>query len=224
MESTLSTIRRHPAGRIRALAWGGVVGPILFVAAFTAVGALRPGYSPIHQAISALGTGTNGWQEDGPAIILGVLLLAFTASFFLATNEVLAALPRLIGTALLVVVSLVWIVVGIFTAAPATRAVHTIASLIGEVSAIAALAVIGLGLRSERGWRAWSLYSIITAAVALATLVLTFATSQRSIPTSTRLGGLMERLLVVECLAWFVAFGVKLARTPSAELSRRPRT
>jgi hypothetical membrane protein len=203
----------QPSGAIiRLLAWGGIIGPILFVAAFTIAGALRPGYSPISQAISALGTGPDGWQEDIPAIILGLLLLAFTVSFFLAMRTVLPTTSRIIGTILLAIFSLVWITVGVFTAAPSTRTVHTIVSVIGEIAAITALFVIGVGLRAAPAWRAWSIYTIVTAVVALVTLLLTFITSQRSISASLRIGGLLERLLVVEILAWLVAFGVKLAR------------
>ncbi len=205
----------HPP-RAQVLAWCGIIGPVLFVAAVTIAGAVRPGYSPIHQAISALGTGVNGWQEDVPAIILGVSLLAFAASFFLAMRAVLAPASRLAGTILLATGALVWITVGFFTAAPPTRTVHTIASVIGEVAGIAALAVIGIGLRGARPWRAWSIYSLVTAAVALVTLMATFKTSQRSIPASERMGGLMERLLVIEILLWFVAFAVKLVRTEPA--------
>jgi hypothetical membrane protein len=39
----------------RWLALGGVAGPLLFVLAFTVAGMLRPGYSPVDQAISDLG-------------------------------------------------------------------------------------------------------------------------------------------------------------------------
>jgi hypothetical membrane protein len=202
----------------RWLALGGVVGPIFFVAAVTIVGALRPDYSPISEAISALGTGANGWQEDMPAIILGLLLLAFMVSFFLAMRSVLSTASRIIGTILLAIVGLVWITVGIFTAAPSTRTVHSIASVIGEIAAIAALFVIGIGLRAAPAWRAWSIYTIVTAAVALVTLLLTFITSQRALSTSVRIGGLMKRLLVVEILLWFVVFAVKLLRAETADV------
>jgi hypothetical membrane protein len=201
----------------RLLAWGGIIGPILFVAAFTIAGALRSGYSPISQAISALGTGAAGWEEDIPAIILGILLLAFTASFSLAMRTVLSAAARVIATILLAIVALVWITVGVFTAAPPTRTVHTIASVVGEVAAIAALFVIGVGLRKAPAWRAWSIYTIASAVVALVTLVLTFLNSQRSLSASARIGGLLERLLVVGILAWFVACGIKLVRTAGHE-------
>jgi uncharacterized protein DUF998 len=117
------------------------------------------------------------------------------------------------STILLTIFALVWIVVGLFTAAPPTRAVHTTASVVGELAAIAALIIIGVGSRRSPTWRAGSLSAIIAGAVALVLVLLTFKTSQRSIPASDRLGGLMERLLVIELLLWFVAFGWKLVRT-----------
>ncbi len=39
--------------RVRS-AWGGVAGPVAFVSAWLAGGALRPGYSPVEDAISEL--------------------------------------------------------------------------------------------------------------------------------------------------------------------------
>ena len=148
------------------------------------------------------------------------MLLAFTVSFYLAMRTVLSAALRLIATVLLAIFSLVWITVGVFTAAPATRMVHTVASAIGEVAVVAALFVIGFGLRKAPSWRAWSIYTIVTAVVALVTLLLTFITSQRSLSASVSIGGLLERLLVVEVLARFVAFGVKLARLEAPASSR----
>jgi hypothetical protein len=120
----------------------------------------------------------------------------------------------------------VWITVGLFTAASATRTVHTIASVVGEVAGIAALFVIGLGLRTAPSWRAWrlNLYTIVTAMVALVTLLLTFITSQRSLAASVRIGGLMERLLVVEILLWFIVFGIKLARGEAVEAPVSPKS
>jgi hypothetical membrane protein len=210
---------------------GGIIGSVLFVAAFTIAGALRAGYSPIHQVISALGTGPDGWQEDVPAILPGVFLLAFTASFFLSMRTVMAMASLVSGTVLLAIFALVWITVGVFTAAPPTCTVHTIASVVGELAAIAALIVIGLGLRHARGWRAWSIYSFVTGAAALVLVLLTFRPSQRSIPASDHLGGLMERLVVVELRLWFLAFacqlvhqGQRASRTEwGAQGLRRPR-
>ncbi|HEY3034239.1 MAG TPA: hypothetical protein VGJ54_06230, partial [Streptosporangiaceae bacterium] len=43
---------------------GGVVNPVAFVIIYTLVGALRPGYSPVHQSISDLGVGWYGPLMD----------------------------------------------------------------------------------------------------------------------------------------------------------------
>lgn len=72
--------RRHP---LRWLALSGVVGPVASVAAFTVAGALRPGYSPIHTSISALGVGPGGRLLNDLGIAVGVLFLVFTAVFVL---------------------------------------------------------------------------------------------------------------------------------------------
>src|SRR6266436_5367625 len=64
------------------LALGGVVGPVLFVAAFTVGGIVRPGYSPIHQAVSDLGVGSNAWLLNVSLVLLGVLLIAFAMGFY----------------------------------------------------------------------------------------------------------------------------------------------
>jgi len=50
--------------------WSGfavVLAPILFVLSFTIAGLLRPGYSPIHQAISDLGVGARPCLLNIPA-------------------------------------------------------------------------------------------------------------------------------------------------------------
>jgi hypothetical protein len=56
----------------------------------------------------------------------------------------------------------------------------------------------------------------------LVTLILTFRTSQRGVSTSVRISGLMERLLVVEVLLWFAAFGIYLARVHVSVADRSP--
>src|ERR1051326_4746317 len=60
----------------RWLALAGVVGPMLYVGVFTLAGFLRPGYSPVRQAVSALGVGTNAWLLNTDAVVFGVLLFA----------------------------------------------------------------------------------------------------------------------------------------------------
>ncbi len=68
---------------------GGVINPIAFVLAYTVADLLRPGYSPIHQAISDLGVGPNGSLLDAIAVLHGLLLTAFAVGFALLMRQVL---------------------------------------------------------------------------------------------------------------------------------------
>src|SRR5258706_5839403 len=80
-----SFIRRFASALI-----GGVINPIAFVLTYTVAGFLRPGYSPIHQAISDLGVGSNGSLLDTLAVISGLLLIAFVVGFALSMRRVLS--------------------------------------------------------------------------------------------------------------------------------------
>jgi hypothetical membrane protein len=71
----------RPSGRLlgRALAWGGVIGPVAFVADWSILGHLRPGYSAVHDAISqlaALGSPTRTAMTAG-FIVDGLGLAAY---------------------------------------------------------------------------------------------------------------------------------------------------
>ncbi len=102
----------------RWLVLAGVVGPIVFVAVFTLAGFLRPGYSPIHQAISDLGVGPNRWLLDVSAMITGLLLMGFAVGFALSMQPVLSRGWRWLSAVLLALHGLDLAIAGIFTEAP----------------------------------------------------------------------------------------------------------
>ncbi len=61
------------------LAWGGVVGPAVFVADWAVLGTVRAGYSPVHDAISRLaeqGTSTRP-EMTGGFVVYGAGLIAY---------------------------------------------------------------------------------------------------------------------------------------------------
>ena len=64
----------------RLLALGGVLGPLIFVVAFSVAGSLRPGYSAIHQAVSDLGVGPRAWLLNISLVVMGVLLIGCCAA------------------------------------------------------------------------------------------------------------------------------------------------
>ncbi len=65
-------------GRRALLACGMVAGP-LFVGAFTAEGARRPGYDPSRHPVSSLSLGGSGWTQKLNFLATGALTIAFAA-------------------------------------------------------------------------------------------------------------------------------------------------
>ncbi len=193
---------------------GGVVNPIVFVLIYTVAGILRPGYAPVHQAISDLGVGPNGPLVDAIAVVHAVLLIAFAVGFAIRMRQVLSMGWLGFGVAFLVLRGLSGITTGIFTDAPATVAIHSLAAFVSIVSMISAFLLIGLGLRRNRTWRGWGTYSLIAAVVTLVLVALMFWLFTPGTPLAPlQLGGLMERVVSVETLAWYVVFGWRLYNT-----------
>lgn len=143
-----------------------MVGPILLVVAFTVGGVLRPGYSPIHQAVSDLGVGSNPWLLNVPCVLLGVLLTAFATSFFRSLRPALSRRWRWICAVLLACTGLGFAVAAIFTEAPATVAIHWMVGMsLLVLGAVAGFLVTGLALRRDTQWRTWSTYSLVSSLV-----------------------------------------------------------
>jgi hypothetical membrane protein len=200
----------NPAARWLALA--GVVGPILFVGVFTLAGFLRPGYSPIHQAISDLGVGPNGWLLDGSLVITGLLLIVFTVGFARCMRPVLKSGWRWSSAALLTLHGLGLAVAGLFTEAPSTLAIHwMVGATLAFFGPVVAFLITGLALRRDPRWRRWGIGFLVASLATLVLIVVMFWVFTPGTPlASLRLGGLMERVLMIEIEAWYVAFGWRL--------------
>lgn len=193
---------------------GGVVNPIGFVLAYTVAGILRPGYSPIHQAISDLGVGPNGSLLDAIGVIHGLLLVAFAVGFALSMRQVLGLGWRWFGAAFLVLRGLAVVTAGIFTEDPSTVLIHSLAAIMSLISIISAFIIIGLGLRRDSKWRGWGTFSLVAAPVTLLLAVVEFwVFTPGTALAPAQLGGLMERVVSLETLAWYVVFGWRLFHT-----------
>jgi hypothetical membrane protein len=216
--------RRTEMARWLALI-GGVLNPIAFVTMFTIGGLLRPGYSQIHQAISDLGVGPNGWLLDIGGAIHGLLLIAFAGAFALSMQSVLAPSWRWLGTVLLALRGAAFVMVAIFTEAPATLRFHVTGSLIGLTSLVFAMLVIGTALVRVTRWRRWGTFTLLMCLLTLILVVLENLTFRGGTPIgSAHLGGMLERSLYVVSLSWFVALGWRLFRGVSStrNAARRP--
>src|SRR5262245_48227438 len=174
----------------------------MFLVAFTVAGFIRPGYSQIHQAVSDLGVGSNPWLLNLPLIALGPLLTAFVVGFFQSLGPALGDRWRWICTVLVLLPGLGLAWAGIFTEAPATVLLHwVVGNTLITIGSVVGFLVTGLRLRRLAEWRGWGTYSIMASAMTLAIIVLEDAL------WTTGIGGLLERLLFLEMLAWYAAFG-----------------
>src|SRR5258707_939540 len=126
---TLSAPSRQNGGNAaRWFAFAGVGGPILFVLVFTLAGFLRPGYSPLSQAVSDLGVGPNAWLQNANFVVFGLLLIAFAIGFYQGMRSVISR-GWLVACLVLLMLSGVGIINGgIFKEDPTTRVLITGAS------------------------------------------------------------------------------------------------
>jgi hypothetical membrane protein len=196
----------------RWLSLGGVVGPLAFVLTFTAAGLLRPGYSPIHRAISDLGVGPDPWLLNVSAVALGAVLVAFCAGFRRALGPALGDPWQWLCPVLLALpgIGLAW--AGVFTEAPATLALHWMVGMpLVAVGSVAGFILTGWRLRGLPGWRGLGTYSIVAGVATFALLLVMFGTWTLGI------GGLLERACFIELLAWYVIIGWKLFGVAEAE-------
>jgi hypothetical membrane protein len=202
----------------RWLALGGVAGPVVFVVSFTVAGLLRTGYSAVHQAVSDLGVGPDPWLLNGPLILLGLLLVAFAVGFSTSPALALGGTWRWVCGVLLALPGLGFLDAGVFTEAPATVTLHWMVAMpLLAVGSVAGFFVTGLALRRDPRWRTWGTYSVLAGPLTLVVIAVMFATW----PLPPHLGGLMERVLFVEVLAWYAAFGLRLSTAASTPTMRR---
>ncbi len=71
-------LEERPSRSLTISAWAGVIGPVLFTAAFLAQEAFRRDeYDPLAERVSALEAGPNGWIQQVNFVVFGVLTVAF---------------------------------------------------------------------------------------------------------------------------------------------------
>ena len=211
IHSVRATRRRSYFTRLFTLA--GVIGSILFVLVFIIDGFLRPGYSPIQQAISDLGIGQNAWILNTDLIAFGLLSMLFAIGFYQAMRKSIGGKRLRVSTFLLLLAGAGAVNDGFFTEFNPTDpiaalhdALHNLGFLVAFGSLIVALFIIGLQLRKDRAWRGYACYTMLTSLVTLLLIILPF-----TFPCyGAELGGLNERMLLVEALAWPVVTGCRL--------------
>jgi hypothetical membrane protein len=194
----------------RLLALGGVIGPLIFLVACTIAGFLRPGYSPLHQAISDLGVGSLAWLLNISVVAMGVLLIGCCAAILRVLGPALGDPWRWVCSALLALPGLGFGWAAIFTEAPATVTLHWVVGMpLVAIGSIAGFLITGIHLRHLESWRSIGTYSIAASLASLALIIVMFGTWTLGI------GGLTERVYFAEIMAWYVVVGWRLSNDPS---------
>jgi hypothetical membrane protein len=183
-----------------------IVGPLMFVLVTLIEQALRPGYTPLSNAISDLGVDTNGWSYSWmftvSIIVLG--LLTFVSAY--ALSRVLGK-PARRGTILFGLSGVGSIGVGIFNE-DAYLLPHSIFALDAFITSALALLFLAPALASR--WApVYARFSRVGGTVSLVALAL-FLLGVGGITYF----GLFERLVVAPGLLWSLIIGVHLWHAP----------
>jgi hypothetical protein len=208
----------------RWLALGAVAGPILFTIAWVVLGFLSPGYtlfgtriapySPVSQPISGLGLGPTGPFMNAAFVLGGLLLLAGVIGVFQTIGPAGRPAARRACVALLALTPLGMVVDGIFTLEEVLA--HLIGFLLAVATPVLSFLAAGVLLRDIPRWRRFGTWLLLGSPLTLLLVVLFFGTF---VPTAAGaqdgVGGLIQRLLVIEVFAWLVAMGWLAFRLPT---------
>ncbi len=213
---TITAINQVRASRApRRLALGTVVGPVLFTLAWFVLGILSPGYtlfgyrftdySPISQPISGLGMGSTGPYMNGAFVVSGLILVAGVIGVFRVMPPGRPALRRW-SMALLACTGIGQVLCGIFNLE--SMMLHNLGVGLAIGTPVVAFLVAGAYLRGLPDWRRFGTRLLLGSPLTLVLLVAFFATFQPTTDGAEHgIAGLVQRILVLQVLGWFVALG-----------------
>src|SRR5258708_4778361 len=210
--ASIATRSARPAAGWIAL--GAVAGPILFSLRWVAPGFISPRHTmwglsipppfPPNQPLWGAGAGP-AWSFINPPLIPSGLLMVCGAVGIFRSIGGLGRAARWIGTGLLALPGLGAVIDGVFTLE------HFFFHFVGfglALTAVVGFPVAGLLLRRVPSWRRFGSWLIAAGPLTLALTVLYFATFTPTIEgVQHGVAGLIERILVLELQAWYVAIG-----------------
>jgi hypothetical membrane protein len=211
--------RRRSA--LAALAWAGIVAPVLFTATFLAQEALRRDeFSPVAQPVSALEVGQYGWVQQVNFVVLGLLTMAHAIGLHRGMRP---ARGGWAGPALLLLTGMCNLVAGAvpwredaagIAYAPAA---HTVGGIIFFLGSSAALIVLSFRMRHDPSWRGLAPYTLGSGLVLLALAVVGAVFVRPEAAPLHDWAGLVQRMVLAVLFPCRIALGVRLlsiTRTP----------
>ena len=188
----------------RALAWGGIAGPVLFTAGFLGQELFRmEEYSPIAEPVSALEAGPNGWLQQVNFVLFGVLTIAFA----LGLHRGVRPTPRgFAGPALLAVSGVGALLAAAFPLREDAAGVtydpggHFVSGVTFFLSSAVGLVLLSRRLSADNRWRGLAGYTLACGVAAVAGFVVL---GGLAIPDGAPLhdwAGLAQRIVVLGVL------------------------
>ena len=152
-------------------AWAGIIGPVLFTAAFLAQEAFRRGeYDPLAEPVSALEAGPNGWIQQINFVVFGLLTIAFAVGLHRGLRATRAGIA---GPALLFVSGIGSLLAAAFPAREDGAGVTyypsglVVAGSMFFLSGALGLIVVSRRLARDPHWRNIATYTLVAGIVAL---------------------------------------------------------
>jgi hypothetical membrane protein len=211
--------RRRSA--LAALAWAGIVAPVLFTATFLAQEALRRGeFNPVAEPVSALEAGPSGWVQQVNFVVFGLLTMAHAIGLHRGMRP---ARGGWAGPALLFLTGMGALVAGTFplqedaggiTYAPAA---HTVGGMIFFLGSPAALIILSLRMRHDSSWRGLAPYTLGSGLVLLALALVGMVFVRPDAAPLHDWAGLHQRIMIVAVL-----FPCRVALGYGCSRSREP--
>jgi hypothetical protein len=202
------------------LAYGAIVGPLVFTMGWLVLGFISPGYtmwdirvdhySAISQPISGLGLGVTGPVMNTLFVLTGALLIAGAVGVFRSVPH-LSTRRRRVLTGLLALHGLGAILSGLFTL---ESFMPHFAGFALALSPIITFPIIARSLRVAPEWTRLARWLRIASPITLGLTILHFATfNPEAAGDGVGIAGLTQRLLLLQLQAWIVAMGYVALRT-----------
>jgi hypothetical membrane protein len=202
MGTSIDPDRRTEAGLFgTTAAWAGIIGPVLFTAAFLVQEALRRDeFDPVAEPVSALEAGPNGWLQQANFVVFGVLTIVFAVGLHRAVAPTRRGIA---GPALLTVSGVGLLLAAAFPlredAAGATYdpGGHVIAGVTFFSTSAVGLVVLSRRLKQDARWRGLARYAGVAGAVALVGFVAMGALVMPDDAALHDWAGLFQRALII---------------------------
>jgi hypothetical membrane protein len=215
-----------PAPRSGWPAWAGIVGPVLFTAAFLAQEAARRGdFDPLSQPVSALEAGPNGWIQQLNFVVFGLFVWVFAAGLHRGMRSTRMGVA---GPAVLAISGCALVLAAAFPLREdATGEIfdpggHTLSGLLFFVSSTVGLILLSRRASHDPRWRGIARYLLVAGLLAVVGVVIN---RTLVVPDGAPLhewAGLAQRamILLVVFPAWIVLGHRLLQVTRAARVTR----